>query len=48
MREIAWFAVRGPKTSYLVARVKLSLNLASALGYKEIDAVQLIAASGDK
>jgi hypothetical protein len=44
VREIVWFAVRVPKTPYLVARVKLTLNLASGPGYKEIDAVQLVAA----
>jgi hypothetical protein len=43
VREIVWFAVRVPKTTYLVARIKLTLNLASGLGYKEIDAVQLVA-----
>ena len=45
VREIVWFAVRVPKTSYLVARIKLTLNLASGPGYKEVDAVQLVAAS---
>ena len=45
VREIVWFAVRVPKTSYLVSRIKLTLNLASGPGYKEIDAVQLVAAS---
>lgn len=44
VREIVWFAVRMPRTSYVVARVKLTLNLASGPGYKEIDAVQLVAA----
>jgi hypothetical protein len=48
VREIVWFAVRVPKTSYLVARVKLTLNLASGPGYKEIDAVQLVASDSDK
>jgi len=42
VREIVWFAVRGPKTPYLVARVKITLNLASGPGWKEIDAVQLV------
>jgi len=42
VREIAWFAVRVPRTTYLVARVKLSLNLASGPGWKQIDAVQLV------
>ncbi len=45
MREIVWFAVRVPRTAYLVARVKLTLNLASGPGYKEIDAVQLVGAT---
>lgn len=44
VREITWFAVRVPRTPYLVARVKLTLNLASGPGYKQIDAVQLVAA----
>ena len=48
VREIVWFGVRVPKTSYLVVRVKLTLNLASGPGYKEIDAVQLVAANGDE
>ena len=42
IREIVWFAVRVPKTAYLVARIKLTLNLASGPGYKQIDAVQLV------
>ena len=42
VREIVWFGVRVPKTTYLVARVKLTLNLASGPGYKQIDAVQLV------
>ena len=42
VREIVWFAVRVPRTSYLVARVKVSLNLATGSGWKEIDAVQLV------
>jgi hypothetical protein len=45
VREIAWFAVRVPKTAYLVAKVKITLNLASGPGYKEIDAVQLVGAA---
>lgn len=44
-REIVWFGVRVPKTSYLVAKVKITLNLAAVSGWKEIDAVQLL--SGD-
>jgi hypothetical protein len=44
VREIVWFAVRVPKTSYLVAKVKITLNLASGPGWKEIDAVQLVGA----
>lgn len=42
VRQIVWFAVRVPPTSYLVSRIKLTLNLASGPGYKEIDAVQLV------
>jgi hypothetical protein len=42
VREIAWFAVRAPKTDYLVAKVKLTLNLAAVPGWKQIDAVQLV------
>lgn len=41
-RDIVWFAVRVPKTDYLVAKVKITLNLASGPGWKEIDAVQLV------
>ncbi|MFO1078429.1 MAG: tetratricopeptide repeat protein [Planctomycetota bacterium] len=39
---IAWFAVRVPKTSYLVARIRITLDLSSVPGWKEIDAVQLV------
>jgi len=42
VREIAWFAVRVPKTGYVVARLKITLNLAANSGWKEIDAVQLV------
>ncbi len=45
VRDIVWFAVRVPTTPYLVARVKLTLNLASGPGYKQIDAVQLVGAT---
>lgn len=41
-RDIVWFAVRVPKTDYLVAKVKITLNLAAVPGWKEIDAVQLV------
>jgi hypothetical protein len=44
IREIVSFGVRVPRTAYLVARVKFTLNLASGPGYKQIDAVQLLAA----
>lgn len=44
-REIVWFAVRVPKTDYLVAKVKITLNLAAVTGWKEIDAVQLVGAA---
>jgi hypothetical protein len=43
-RAIVWFAVRVPKTDYLVAKVKITLNLAAVTGWKEIDAVQLVPA----
>ncbi len=43
-REIAWFAVNVPPTSYPVAKIKLTLNLAAVPGWKQIDAVQLVAA----
>lgn len=46
-RDIVWFAVRVPKTDYVVAKVKITLNLAAVTGWKEIDAVQLVAASED-
>lgn len=42
VKEIVWFAVRVPPTSYLVAKVKITLNLAAGPGWKEIDAVQLV------
>ena len=42
VREIAWFGVRVPKTSYLVTKIKITLNLAAIPGWKEIDAVQLV------
>ncbi len=44
VREIVWFAVRVPKTAYPVAQMKFTLNLASGPGYKQVDAVQLVAA----
>jgi hypothetical protein len=45
VREIVWFAVRVPKTAYLVAKVKITLNLTAGPGWKEIDAVQLVGAA---
>jgi hypothetical protein len=42
VREIVWFAVRVPKTSYLVAKIKITLNLAAVPGWKQVDAVQLV------
>lgn len=45
VRDIAWFAVRVPRTDYLVAKVKITLNLAAVTGWKEIDAVQLVGSS---
>jgi hypothetical protein len=44
VRKIAWFAVRVPKTPYLVAKVKITLNLSANPGWKQIDAVQLVGA----
>lgn len=43
-RQIVWFGVRVPATPYPVARVKVTLNLAALTGWKQIDAVQLVAA----
>lgn len=43
-REIAWFAVNVPPTSYPVAKIRLTLNLAAVPGWKQIDAVQLVGA----
>jgi len=42
VREIVWFTVRVPRTDYLVAKVKVSLDLTVVTGWKEIDAVQLV------
>lgn len=42
IREIVWFAVHVPQTTYLVAKVKITLNLATTPGWKQIDAVQLM------
>ncbi|MEZ5966347.1 MAG: hypothetical protein R3F56_21105 [Planctomycetota bacterium] len=42
LNAIAWFAVRVPKTDYLVARVKLTLDLDAVASWQEIDAVQLV------
>ncbi|MGC4071612.1 MAG: hypothetical protein QM760_03710 [Nibricoccus sp.] len=39
---LAWFAIRVPRTDYLVAKMKITLNLAAVPGWKEIDAVQLV------
>ncbi|WP_414665119.1 tetratricopeptide repeat protein [Horticoccus sp. 23ND18S-11] len=43
-RAIAWFAVNVPATRYAVAKIRLTLNLAAVPGWKQIDAVQLVAA----
>lgn len=45
VKEIVWFAVRVPQTSYLVSKIKITLNLAATPGWKEIDAVQLVGAA---
>ncbi|MGE0145003.1 MAG: hypothetical protein AB7I09_20445 [Planctomycetota bacterium] len=42
LNAVAWFAVRVPKTDYLVARVKLTLDLDAVASWQEIDAVQLV------
>lgn len=44
-RDLAWFAVRVSPTPYLVAKLKITLNLAAVAGWKEIDAVQLVGAA---
>ena len=44
-RDLAWFTVRVPVTTYLVAKLKITLNLATVPGWKEIDAVQLVGAA---
>ncbi len=41
--DLAWFAVRVPTTPYRVAKIKVTLDLAALPGWKEIDAVQLVA-----
>jgi hypothetical protein len=43
IRDIAWFGVKVPLTEYPVARIKLTLDLAARPGWKQIDAVQLVA-----
>lgn len=43
--DLAWFVVRVPPTPYLVAKMKITLNLAAISGWKEIDAVQLVGAA---
>lgn len=42
LNAIAWFAVRVPKTDYLVTRVKLTLDIDAVASWQEIDAVQLV------
>lgn len=42
VRDFAWFVVRVPATSYAVARIRLTLDLASVAGWNQIDAVQLV------
>ena len=43
--DLAWFAVRVPTTPYQVAKIRVTLDLAALPGWKEIDAVQLVAGS---
>ncbi|WP_438482452.1 hypothetical protein [Oleiharenicola lentus] len=39
---ITWFAVRASQPEYLVARVRITLDLRLRVGWKQIDAVQLV------
>jgi len=41
-RQITWFVLRFPVTPFPVQRVKLTLNVSAATGWKQIDAVQLV------
>ncbi|MEW6405815.1 MAG: hypothetical protein AB1649_28830 [Chloroflexota bacterium] len=41
-RQIAWFVLRFPATSFPVQRVKMTLNLSAVTGWKQFDAVQLV------
>lgn len=45
VRDFVWFGVRIPRTSYLVEKVKITLDLAAVPGWKQIDAVQLVGTS---
>ena len=40
-RQIGWFVLRFPETTFPVSRVRLTLNVAAISGWKQIDAVQL-------
>lgn len=42
--EIAWLAVQVPKTDYLVTKIKITLDLTRRPDWKQIDAVQPVAA----
>lgn len=44
LNAIAWFAVRVPRTEYLVARIRLTLDLDAVVSWQEVDAVQLVGA----
>lgn len=44
IREIAWFGVDVPPSGIVVEKIRLTLDLARVPGWKQIDAVQLLAA----
>lgn len=44
---IAWFVVRVGRPEYRVNRIRLTLDLARRIGWKQIDAVQLVGTSDD-
>lgn len=42
LNAIVWFAVRVPKTSYLVKTVRVTLDIDAVVSWQQIDAVQLV------
>lgn len=42
LRQVAWFVLRFPETSFPVQRVKITLNLSAVTGWKQFDSVQLV------